>query len=166
MNQTSRWRVWMALALFLVAIAACRESPQNTSTESATVQPVEEFTEETLTQYRGKAALLNFWASWCAPCRAEMPDLEAVYQKYRDKGLVILAVNLAESDATIISYVSKLELTFPVFSDRERKTGNKYGIRILPTTLFINRDGQIVTRKQGALDQEELSLQVEGLLGQ
>jgi len=160
----SNWRVWMALALVLAAMTACRQSSQNTPTPSATVQQIEDFTEHTLAKYQGQVVLLNFWATWCSPCRREMPDLEAVYRKYRDEGFVVVAVNVAESDEAISSFVSKLELTFPIFSDSERKAGNAYGIRVLPTTLFINREGQVVTRTQGVLDQNAMSAQVEGML--
>jgi thiol-disulfide isomerase/thioredoxin len=154
----------MALALVLAAATTCREAPQNTPTASTTEQQIEEFTEETLAQYQGQVVLLNFWATWCAPCRAELPDMEAVYRKYRDKGVVIVAVDLAESSEAIISFVNTLDLTFPILRDSERKAGNAYGVRFLPTTLFINREGQIVSREQGTLDQDAMSAQIEALL--
>jgi peroxiredoxin len=90
--------------------------------------------------------------------------MEAVYRKYRDQGVVIVAVNVAESSEIIIAFADRLELTFPILSDSERKAMNAYGIRFLPTTLFINREGQIVSRVEGMLDQDALSTQIEELL--
>jgi thiol-disulfide isomerase/thioredoxin len=164
MAQRSKWRIWMALALVLAATTACRESPQNTPTASATVQQIEEFTEETLAQYQGKVVLLNFWAIWCTPCRTELPDMEAIYRKYRDQGAVILAVNVSESSEDIIAFVNKLDLTFPVLRDSQGKAMKAYEIRFMPTTLFLNQQGQIVARHVGPLDQDSMSAQVEQLL--
>jgi thiol-disulfide isomerase/thioredoxin len=163
MTQKFRWRAWMALALILAATVACREPPQTPLTAPETPQ-IEEFTEDTLAQYQGKVILLNFWAIWCAPCRTELPDMEAVYRKYRDQGAVILAVNVAESSEDIIAFVNKLELTFPVLRDSQRKGMDAYGIRALPTTLFLNAQGQIVARQVGVLDQDSMSAQLEALL--
>jgi thiol-disulfide isomerase/thioredoxin len=163
MTQKFRWRAWMALALILAATVACREPPQTPLTAPETPQ-IEEFTEDTLAQYQGKVILLNFWAIWCAPCRTELPDMEAVYRKYRDQGAVILAVNVAESSEDIIAFVNKLELTFPVLRDSRRKGMDAYGIRALPTTLFLNAHGQIVARQVGVLDQDSMSAQLEALL--
>jgi thiol-disulfide isomerase/thioredoxin len=164
MAQRSKWRIWMALALVLAATTACRESPQNTPTASATVQQIEEFTEETLAQYQGKVVLLNFWAIWCTPCRTELPDMEAIYRKYRDQGAVILAVNVSESSEDIITFVNKLDLTFPVLRDSQGKAMKAYEIRFMPTTLFLNQQGQIVARHVGPLDQDSMSAQIEQLL--
>ncbi len=164
MAQRSKWRIWMALALVLAATTACRESPQNTPTASATVQQIEEFTEETLAQYQGKVVLLNFWAIWCTPCRTELPDMEAIYRKYRDQGAVILAVNVSESSEDIFAFVNKLDLTFPVLRDSQGKAMKAYEIRFMPTTLFLNQQGQIVARHVGPLDQDSMSAQIEQLL--
>jgi thiol-disulfide isomerase/thioredoxin len=164
MTQRSKWRVWMALALILVATVACRRSPQNTPTASATVEPIEEFTEEALAQYQGKVVVLNFWATWCVPCRTEMPDMEATYRKYRDQGLVILAVNADESSEAIAVFVNELGLTFPILRDSQRKARDAYDIRFLPTTLFLNRDGRVFAREVGLLDQKALLAQIGPLL--
>jgi len=160
MTRRSKWRIWLVLALLLGAVVACRQAPE----ESAAGQQFEEFTDETLTQYQGKAIMLSFWATWCPPCRAEMPDMEAIYRKYRDQGLVILAVNAGESDGDIAAFVNELDLTFPIFRDSKGKARSAYAIRVLPTNLFINKEGQIVTRKVGALDQLAISAQIEALI--
>ena len=163
MTQRLKWPVLMALVLVLATLVACRATSQETPAASPAEQ-IEEFTEETLTQYQGKVVVLNFWATWCPPCRAEMPALEAVYQEYRDRGVVIVAVNVVESSKAILRFVNELGLTFPVLRDSERKAGNRYGILFLPTTLFIGRDGQIAFREEGKIDQDTLSEKLDELL--
>jgi len=164
MAQRKNWGVWIALVLVLATTLSCQRSPQNAPAASATAEPIEEFTAETLSQYQGKIVVLNFWATWCQPCRKEMPDLEAIYRKYRDQGLVILAVNAGEDGEAITAFVSQLDLTFPILRDSQRQARDAYGIRVLPTTLFLNRDGQEFARELGGLDQKAVLAQIEPLL--
>lgn len=96
-----------------------------------------------LSDYAGQIVVLNMWATWCSPCRAEMPDLERVWQRYRDDGVVILAVNQGESGAKITSFRDEFGLTFPLISDREERIGRLYQLDAYPTTFFIGRDGVI-----------------------
>jgi thiol-disulfide isomerase/thioredoxin len=163
MTQGSKWRIWIALALVLAAVAACQGSPQNTPTASATVQPVEEFTEETLAQYQGKIVLLNFWATTCVPCRKEMPELEAIYRKYRDHGVVVLGLSASDSSEDITAFANELGLTFPILRDSQRKASDAYEVRFLPTSVLLNRNGQVVTRKVGVIDKVAMSGQIERL---
>ena len=162
--QRAKRRVCIALVLAMVATMACRGSSKDAPAASATVEPIEEFTEATLAQYKGQAVVLSFWATWCVPCRKEMPDLEAVYRKYRDQGLVVLAINASESSEDIAAFVSDMGLTFPILRDSQRKATDAYDVRFLPTTVFLNRDGRVVTREVGTLDQAKMSLQIEPLL--
>jgi thiol-disulfide isomerase/thioredoxin len=154
----------MTLALILATASACAQPARNTATVSAPAAQVEEFAQGTLTQYQGKVVLLNFWAIWCSLCRTELPDMEAIYRKYNDQGAVVLAVNVAESNEDIIAFANKLNLTFPILRDSQRTGINTYGIRALPTTLFLNREGQVISRKVGALDQNSMSAEIEQLL--
>jgi len=164
MTQGSPWHAWIAMAVIVAYTVACTAATtQSTPAPSPTAQ-VEEFTEETLTRYQGKVVMLNFWATWCLPCRAEMPDMEAVYRTYRDQGVVIVAVNVAESSGIIIAFADRLDLTFPLLRDSQRKALSAYGIDVLPTTLFVSREGQVVAREEGSLDQDEMSARIEELL--
>lgn len=99
----------------------------------------------TLSDLRGKVVLVNLWASWCPPCRAEMPALDAMYRKYRDAGFVVVAVNTtyqdAEADAR--AFVQRLGLTFPIVLDRDGATSQRYRLQALPTSYFVGRDGLI-----------------------
>ncbi len=92
---------------------------------------------------RGQVVVLNLWASWCTPCRAEMPALERVWQRYARDGLVILAVNQGEDAATVREFVREHDLTFAVALDPREQVGRQYALVAYPTTLFIDRDGVI-----------------------
>lgn len=94
---------------------------------------------------RGRPLILNFWASWCAPCRAEMPALQTVAEEYHETDLLILAVNATFQDrpADISAFVSQHGLTFPILLDTEGRVNHLYQVHSLPTTFFIGRDGRI-----------------------
>ena len=99
----------------------------------------------TLSDLRGKAVLINFWATWCPPCRAEMPAIEAVYRSHKDLGLEVLAVNTTNQDdqAAASAFVQELGLTFPVPLDGTGAVSASYNLRGLPSTYFIDRHGVI-----------------------
>jgi cytochrome c biogenesis protein CcmG/thiol:disulfide interchange protein DsbE len=99
----------------------------------------------TLSALRGKVVVLNFWASWCAPCRAEMPAMNAVYEKFRDQGLVVLGVNTTYQDdeTNARSAIQDWGLTFPIVFDRDSAASRPYRIQAMPTTFFVGRDGVI-----------------------
>jgi cytochrome c biogenesis protein CcmG/thiol:disulfide interchange protein DsbE len=98
-----------------------------------------------LSDLRGQAVLVNLWATWCPPCRAEMPAIEKIYNEYKDKGLVVLAVNMTYQDtpSNIAPFVSERGLTFPILLDDAGKVGADYQLRSLPSSFFINREGII-----------------------
>ncbi len=98
-----------------------------------------------LSALRGKVVLVNLWASWCPPCRAEMPALDKVYQSDRSRGLEVLAVNATNQDgeADARAFVEQLGLSFPVLLDRDGTAGQHYLLRSLPTSIFIDRRGVI-----------------------
>jgi thiol-disulfide isomerase/thioredoxin len=99
----------------------------------------------TLSDLRGKAVIVNLWASWCPPCRAEMPALQRVYEANGARGLEILAVNTTfqDSQAGAEEFVREFGLTFPVPLDRTGEVSRSYLLRALPTTFFVDRDGVI-----------------------
>ena len=99
----------------------------------------------TLSDLRGRVVVLNLWASWCPPCRAEMPALNAVYQKFRDQGLVVLGVNTTfqDDEASARAAIRDWGVTFPIVFDRDGATSRQYRVQAMPTTFFIGRDGVI-----------------------
>ncbi|MDA0301713.1 MAG: TlpA disulfide reductase family protein [Chloroflexi bacterium] len=114
-------------------------APDFLLTDAKTGQPVK------LSDYRGKAVLLNFWATWCGPCRAEMPEFQKVYAA-RGEELAILAVDYRESPEQILFFNEEFNLTFPLLVDRPGAVQAHYGVQGLPSTFFIDKDG-ILQRK-------------------
>ena len=102
-----------------------------------------------LSDHRGKVVLVNFWATWCPPCREEMPAMERLYREHRDRGLVLVAVSLDADPAVVPPYVEVSKLTFPIALDPKAEIGNKYGVRALPSSFVIGRDGTMVALALG-----------------
>ena len=103
-----------------------------------------------LGDFRGKPVLLNFWASWCGPCRYEMPFIQEIYEEWSDKGLIILTVNLQENPSQVKEFVESFGFSFPVLLATNRKVPLAYNIRGIPATFFIDKDGIIQDIKIGA----------------
>lgn len=97
-----------------------------------------------LSDYKGKVVFLNFWATWCGPCRSEMPAMERLYRQLQDKGFEIVAVNLQENRKSVQRFVNDLGLSFPVFLDTDGRIGSMYGARSIPTTYIIDRSGSVI----------------------
>ena len=98
-----------------------------------------------LRDFRGQVVVLNLWASWCPPCRAEMPAIESLYQRYEQEGLVVLGVNMTAQDrvSAAASFASEFGLTFPILLDERGLVANLYRMRALPPTFVIDREGVI-----------------------
>jgi len=105
-----------------------------------------------LSDLKGTVVFLNFWATWCGPCRAEMPSMEAVYQKLKDRGFEILAVNIMESPETAAAFMNENALTFPTALDAAGGVSARYGIQAIPTSFIIDKRGLIVSRVTGSID--------------
>ncbi len=104
-----------------------------------------------LAQLRGRAVLLNFWATWCEPCRAEMPSLQALAAREADR-LVVIAINLKESPEAIARFVQSAGLQLPVVRDAQGEIAKAWGIRIYPSTVLVTDTGQVLGVVRGALD--------------
>lgn len=96
----------------------------------------------TLSEYQGQPVIINFWATWCEPCRREMPDLQAIYEQYADEGLVVLAVNAQESPDVVQRFVDDYDLTFPILLDTQG-IADRYDVLAYPSTYFVDQDGRI-----------------------
>ncbi len=121
-----------------------------------------------LSSYKGKFVFLNFWATWCGPCRKEMPSMQRLYDTYKDSGLEIIAVNLQESNNIVKSFIDELNLDFTVLLDKTGEVGAIYGAANIPTTYLIDRDGNIFAQVVGSRDwnSEEMSSIFEYFLNQ
>ncbi len=113
-----------------------------------------------LSDLQGKKVLLNFWATWCGPCKAEMPDMQALQVSYPDD-LVVLAVNQRETVDRIVPFAEELGLTFTLVADEDGTIGDAYAARGLPTSYFINRDGTVHAMHAGLLPRDMMEQRVQ-----
>lgn len=119
-----------------------------------------------LGDYRGRIVVLNFWASWCAPCRKEAPDLQAAFLDYRYQGVAFLGVDERDNDAAGLAFASEFKITYPSVADPSGKLGFDYELPGLPATLVIGRDGRIVYRFVGYLDGPTLRSALDDVLAE
>ena len=107
--------------------------------------------EKGLADYKGKVILLNFWATWCMPCRVEMPGMETLWQKYKDQGFVIVAISNDESSKErVATFKEKLNLSFPILLDPESIVNDLYKVSSLPTSFLIDENGKIISAMVGS----------------
>lgn len=127
----------------------------------------------------GKAVVLNFWASWCDPCVEEAPDLQAAYTKYQDRGVVVLGVNVQDSERDARAFVEEFGVTYPIVRDPNLTLYRELGVRGLPETFFVNPEGVFIgvgsgrqvgqsgtTKTLGAIDPALLESQIRTMLGE
>jgi len=119
-----------------------------------------------LSDYRGRVVLINFWATWCAPCRDEMPSIQQLKQKLAGKPFTVLAVNLDEPESRVRKFLSEMKVDFTVLLDPERKVARAWDARILPASFVIGPDGRIRYSLVGEInwDHEHVVSRVSGLL--
>ena len=151
---------WLALGSGLLRETAASGSPA----EPVPGAPAPDFTlntldgsELSLAQFRGQPVLINFWASWCPPCRLEMPELVRAYEAHQSKGFIILAIDLTFQDSIpdAQAFVDEFNMTFPVLLDETGEvTMELYRLRGLPTSVFVGRDGRIKRVNIGAMTAE------------
>jgi thiol-disulfide isomerase/thioredoxin len=96
-----------------------------------------------LADFAGQALLLNFWASWCEPCRSELPSLELAAQRHEADGLVVVAINHRETDAALRRFLETMPISVPVLRDGDGAAAQAFGVRIFPTTIAIGRNGRV-----------------------
>jgi len=119
-----------------------------------------------LKQYRGKVVLLNFWATWCPPCRFELPSMERAYKKFKNKNIEILAINIGEDADTIFTFTADYPVSFPLLMDLDSKIINQYPVIGLPTTFIVDTQGHLRYRAVGTRnwDDESILKLIEALL--
>ncbi len=111
----------------------------------------------TLAEFEGQPVIINFWATWCPPCRLEMPEFQRAFETHEEDGLVILAVNVAESAETVRSYFyDEMGYTYTPLLDKESRVAEAYGAVGLPSTFFVNATGEVTAVHRGALTQGQL----------
>jgi thiol-disulfide isomerase/thioredoxin len=120
------------------------------SARSADTGPAPDFTlpvrgggSQTLSELQGDVVMLNFWATWCAPCRQEMPLLDQIYQRYQRLGFTLLGVNVEQDTRLIDRFLGEISVSFPILLDTREDTGRMYSVQAMPTTILVDRKGQL-----------------------
>jgi len=121
-----------------------------------------------LSDFRGKVVVLNFWASWCTPCKQEMPNLERVWQEFKERDVVVLGIDVLDDPDDAAAFLTALRITYPNVHDPDRSRMIAYQVTALPTTIFIDRSGRIRARFVGGYvgeaGREDLRAQILALL--
>lgn len=158
-----RWRMlWLFAGVFLLGmtvifLTTSQPTLQDNTFSSITVsgEPV------SLADYRGKVVMLNFWATWCPPCREEMPVIQNAFEQFHDRGFVVLAVNNAERNDRVSVFVEQYKLTFPVVLDYPADIQQQFGINGYPTSIFLDDQGKIYAVHQGVINAVQLTQYIE-----
>ncbi|MEP6809921.1 MAG: TlpA disulfide reductase family protein [Chthoniobacterales bacterium] len=119
-----------------------------------------------LADFKGKVVILNFWATWCPPCRAEIPALAALQAKYQSQGLVVIGVSMDEAAPAVVkAFALKAKINYPVVMGTAETAAAYGGVQVIPTTIFIDRQGNVAGTHQGGAGQELFEAAVKPLLG-
>jgi thiol-disulfide isomerase/thioredoxin len=118
----------------------------------------------TLSALRGKPVVLDFWATWCGPCQMTAPIVNSVSQRYRDKGLVVVGVNVDDDTFPVERFVRKKNLTFPIVWDEKKAISRSYGANTLPTLVVVSKEGKIVAVRHGVTSESDLDALVKRVL--
>lgn len=120
-----------------------------------------------LSELRGRVVIINFWATWCPPCREEMPSMQRAWQALHDKGVVLLAVNVGEDMESVFRFSGSMDIGFPLLLDSDSKVADAWPVKGLPSTFVVDRQGRIVYRAIGgrAWDAPEILSTVLALAG-
>ncbi|MHB1007612.1 MAG: TlpA family protein disulfide reductase [Chloroflexota bacterium] len=158
MHSISQWprfaALFLALALLLVACGGGQAAAPKVG------QPAPDLTLTSLdgqtlklSELRGKVVLLNFWATYCDPCKAEMPALEKIYKEVRDNGGVVIGVDQKEPSGTVKKFIAEYGLTFPVALDEKGAASDTYAVQYIPTTYVLDKQGVVRYMKVGQMDE-------------
>lgn len=120
----------------------------------------------TLSSLQGKAVVIAFWATWCQYCREELPRIAELYEEVHDDGLEVLAVNVREEPERVAAYAAELDLPYPVLMDRRGEVATRYRVRGLPTTVFVDPEGDVQRVHLGTLEEPTLQAYVDAVLPQ
>ena len=173
MHTISTRRLRRVMRSLLSAVLACAAVLPAAAVAPASMAP--DFTLRTmggpnlrLQEQRGQVVLVNFWATWCGPCRKEMPHLNRLYEKYRGSGFTLLGVNVDDDARNAVELAGKLGVKFPVLLDTDKKASKLYDLSAMPATVLIDRDGRVRYVHRGYLDgyEDTYDKQIRELLKQ
>jgi thiol-disulfide isomerase/thioredoxin len=172
----ANWLYWIAGAVIVAVVLwqAFRSQGGSQASGPAALQgqvgpsfsvPALNGSTSALDAYRGKIVVMNLWASWCPPCRAEMPDLQHLYQAYGPRNVVVLGVDQGESAQRVAAFAQSLGIHYPILLDQQQQYGRVYAALGLPTTIVVNRQGVVVRGFDGPLSYPQMAAAVTPLLG-
>ena len=170
------WIYWIAAAAIAVAVLAVYfrggESAGASGPAALAGEPAPSFSVPrlgggygALDTYGGRIVVLNLWATWCPPCRAEMPDLQRLYENYRSRDVVVLGVDQGESGTTAAAFAQSLGIRYPILIDQQQQYGRVYAALGMPTTIVIDRNGIVVRGFDGALSYDQMVGAIAPLVG-
>ncbi|KGR84871.1 thiol-disulfide oxidoreductase ResA [Lysinibacillus odysseyi] len=116
-----------------------------------------------LSDYKGQGVLLNFWGTWCDPCKREFPAIERQYKSFESQGVHVLALNIAQSDFEVKNYVKNMGMTFPVAIDQTKSVMEAYNVTNLPATILINKEGKIEKIVTGEMTEAQIAAHMESI---
>jgi cytochrome c biogenesis protein CcmG/thiol:disulfide interchange protein DsbE len=155
----------------ILALSACSRSESGQAGGITEGVKAREFSLQTLDgdqvslrDYDGSVVLVNFWATWCEPCRNEIPDLESAYQEHRDEGFVVLGVDVQEPADTVENFVTDMGITYPILLDTDGQVLKEYRLGGLPMSLILDRGGMIKARCLGSLSADQLQTYLKQVL--
>lgn len=119
-----------------------------------------------LSDFKGQNVYINFWATWCKWCVYEMPDLEKVYKAYKDQNIVLLAISVGEERDKVVHYIEENNYTFGIFLDPDKVVTKAYGLRSIPVSIFIDKNGNIAHQRVGAMKEEQMKSIIDELLAE
>ena len=150
--------LWITITLF-VGMAVAQERAPNFSLTTSSGQTVE------LKKLQGKAVVVNFWATWCGPCRAEIPGMAEIYGKYKNRGVEIVGVSLDDRGWTVVNpFVQKLGIPYPVVLGNDEIVQAYGGIDAIPTTFFVDKKGTVVKKHVGYMSKEDFEKILRSML--
>ncbi len=160
-----------ATPVVTVETATPASNASSASNGNANAIPAPDFTLQTLdgesvslSDYRGKLVMINFWASWCPPCNSEMPDLQRYYEQHQDDDFIILGVNYQDTPDKVQAFVEKYGVTFPILLDSDGRVANLFGVQGLPTSFFVDKEGNVLGYQPGPVTKEMLEDGITPLL--
>ncbi|MDQ2873052.1 MAG: TlpA family protein disulfide reductase [Candidatus Eremiobacteraeota bacterium] len=174
MGALPKWLYWLAGGAIVIVVlgayfqngTAARSGPAALVGETAPSFPATDLAGKAdgLARFHGHIVVMNLWASWCPPCRAEMPELQRFYAAYESRNVVVLGVNQGESLARARAFAASLDLHFPILLDPQQQYGRVYAALGMPTTIVIDSSGTVVRGFDGPLTYEQMVAAVKPLL--
>lgn len=158
--------VGMVLSVTVFGIALARRNQSQPTSGPALDFTITTFEGEQfrLSEQRGRVVIINFWASWCIPCRAEAPILQAVWEHYRDQGVVVVGVAYLDSDSDSRAFIEEFGLTYPNGPDLRTEISQAYRVQGVPETFIVDQQGDIAHFIYGAVNEAQLNAIMDGLL--